>query len=417
MVTAAAAAFLLMPSACLNMARAAATREGGENSEPKPSRAISARLSDALHSLPARATRCVRMQNEARNQGSMQRRASRARRIESALTPVAVAHRSLSLGCLTACLPLDSQTPAQNPLHSPIYLHALISSRHSRNFLVLLLFSTARTIAMQSLAKQHLQQHAALMQERLQQQQRNSSNASGGAAPTGRSRAEVLAAFPLTAASSAAAAAKTKSSKGTAKATGLSKAPSSSFAAKSARRAASSRAVIRRAKLIARKAPRPSLLERAERSLGGQDAPEQAQATAQRNLRILSHSSDRKKKTQEAMKKVSCGPRSLRAASSLLLSLPDDQRALLEAMQSASADVLLSRLCMCACAFVCRSCSRRLCRLVTRRRRTTKTRKRTKGATTSTTPKSTTSWTNLSRGAVPLFVVSSLPFSIHSNVF
>lgn len=162
---------------------------------------------------------------------------------------------------------------------------------------------------MLSLSKQHLQQHAALQRDRIAQQAKNKRHAerdttaatAASSAPSSKAqRAEALAAFPL-AAATAAASSSSKTAKGTAKAKSLQK---TSFAAQSARRAAqtSSSGALKRAKALERAAPRPTLLEKAARSLEAHEKPEER---AQRNIRMLSHESERKKKTQEAMKKVS----------------------------------------------------------------------------------------------------------------
>lgn len=146
--------------------------------------------------------------------------------------------------------------------------------------------------AMLSLAKQHLQQRAQ-SQQQLQRSAQQQQQQQSQRVPSHKA---ALADFPLAAPTQA----KGKGKKaGKAAAAALQK---PAFAAKAARRAASSKAVLKRAKLLARKMPRPSLLERAERALA--DATPDATAITARNERILSHESDRKLKTQAAMKKV-----------------------------------------------------------------------------------------------------------------
>ena len=146
---------------------------------------------------------------------------------------------------------------------------------------------------MLSLAKQHLQQRAQSQQQLQRSAQQQQQQQQSQRVPSHKA---ALADFPLAAPTQA----KGKGKKaGKAAAAALQK---PAFAAKAARRAASSKAVLKRAKLLARKMPRPSLLERAERALA--DATPDATAITARNERILSHESDRKLKTQAAMKKV-----------------------------------------------------------------------------------------------------------------
>jgi hypothetical protein len=148
---------------------------------------------------------------------------------------------------------------------------------------------------MLALAKQHLQQHAALNAAQQRAAERHQPRAAS-AASAASSRAAALADFPLAAPS----ASKGKTAKGTSKATSLQR-NGESFAARSTRRA-SSKGVLKRAKQLQRLLPRPSLLEKAERALQDQEAKGGAEVRA-RNERILTHQSERKRKTQEAMKK------------------------------------------------------------------------------------------------------------------
>jgi hypothetical protein len=151
---------------------------------------------------------------------------------------------------------------------------------------------------MQSLSKQHLQQHAQMVS----QIQRQNVSLERQAAPRSSStRAAALAHFPLSVSSSKSSQLKPKPAANMGKSQSLPR--SQSFAAKSARRAASSRSVLRRAKQLAKALPRPTTLERAQRGHEEQHPADGGAEVSQRNQRILSHASERKKKTQEAMRK------------------------------------------------------------------------------------------------------------------
>lgn len=140
---------------------------------------------------------------------------------------------------------------------------------------------------MLSLAKQHLSQHAQLAASAQAQSARSRPKSKPA-------RADLLSGFPLAALS-------TKKSKKTPAAA----AKSAAFDAQSQRRAARviSASALKRSKALQKKMPRPTLLEQAERSLSSQSAADRAEQE-RKNLRMLTHTSDRKKKTQEAMKQI-----------------------------------------------------------------------------------------------------------------
>ncbi len=179
---------------------------------------------------------------------------------------------------------------------------AHFSSLRSHHTLALNTFAQRR-ISMLSLAKQHLQQHAAAqaqLQSAQQRPQHQRTARTGASSSTGSNRAAALADFPLAASGSS------KSKGATKKVAKVSSTLSrgNSFAAKGARRAAMSKSVLKRAKQLQRSLPRPSLLERAERALAAASPEDGGAEIARRNASMLQHQSERKKKTNEAMKKV-----------------------------------------------------------------------------------------------------------------
>ena len=157
------------------------------------------------------------------------------------------------------------------------------------------------SFVMLSLAKQHLQQHAQL-----------ASSSAAALKPTQQqqkkkvSRDELLADFPLAPVSHQPKASTKKKSSSLSPSIGQTQrsAAFKSATQRDQQRSFSSKIIsssaLKRAKKLSKKLPRPSLLEQAERSLD----TSATRGLADKNLRLLTHQSERKKKTKEAMKKI-----------------------------------------------------------------------------------------------------------------